>query len=108
ELAVVEGAAPGILDAVAAGHGMPDALFVGGGVGGPGVLDACWQHLKPGGRLVAHAVTLDGEAALLAWRSRIGGELMRMSMAQAEPIGPHFGWRPAMPVTQWVARKPLA
>ncbi|MGH6918301.1 MAG: cobalamin biosynthesis bifunctional protein CbiET, partial [Geminicoccaceae bacterium] len=66
----------------------------------PRLLERCWQALPPGGRLVANAVTLEGEQALLAWRTRVGGELVRLMIARAEPVGRFDGWRPAMPVTQ--------
>ena len=45
------------------------------------LFDACWDALKPGGRLVANAVTIDGEAALFARQARIGGELARIDIA---------------------------
>ena len=84
----------------------PDAVFVGGGVHSGDILPACWQALKPGGRLVANAVTLEGEAALLAWHGEHGGELTRLQVSRAEPIGPYHGWRPLMAVTQLKAAKP--
>jgi len=61
--------------------------------------------LKPGGRLVANAVTLEGEAALLAVQARLGGDLIRLSLAQAKPLGGFHGWRPAMPVTLYSVTK---
>jgi precorrin-6Y C5,15-methyltransferase (decarboxylating) len=101
ELRVVEGAAPAAL----AGLPAPDAVFIGGGISTPGLVEACWQALAPRGRLVANVVTLEGEAALLDLQARRGGSLTRISIAQAEPIGGYLGWRPAMPVTQLVIRK---
>ncbi|MDJ0951834.1 MAG: precorrin-6y C5,15-methyltransferase (decarboxylating) subunit CbiE [Alphaproteobacteria bacterium] len=101
-LEIVEGVAPAAL----AGLDPPDAAFVGGGTSGNGVLAACWDVLKPGGRLVANVVTLEGERALGAWQSERGGELRRISVARAEPIGPHHGWRPLMTVTQYTGVKP--
>ena len=61
-----------------------------------------------GGRFVARggeAVTLEGERALLAFQARYGGEVCRIGLAHAEPIGRLTGWRPTMPVTQLVARR---
>ena len=101
-LKIVAGEAPAALDGLEA----PDAVFVGGGVSVPGLVETCWTALKPGGRLVANAVTLEGEAALLAWRNGNGGELTRYTIARAEPVGPFQGWRPMMPVTQYAATKP--
>lgn len=101
-LELVAGRAPDAL----AGLRAPDAVFVGGGVSREGVLDACWAGLKPGGRFVAHAVTLQGEAALVAWRERHGGTLTRVSVAHAQPLGGFDAWRQALPVTLYDARKP--
>lgn len=85
---------------------LPDVVFVGGGVSQPGMLQACWDRLKPGGRLVANAVTVESEALLVQWYSRCGGELRRYQHYRGEPLGEFTGWRPAMPVTQWSATKP--
>lgn len=101
-LRIVEGAAP---DALAALE-QPQAIFIGGGGSDPGVLDAAEEALGSGGRLVANAVTLEMEALLLARRSDIGGELTRIAVSRAAPVGSMSGWRPAMPVTQWSWRKP--
>ena len=89
-----------------AGLQAPDAIFIGGGVTIPGVLEACWQQLKPGGRLVANAVTLQSEATLLAWRSQYGGELTRIQIAQAKPLGDFDTWRSALPITLLELHKP--
>jgi precorrin-6B C5,15-methyltransferase / cobalt-precorrin-6B C5,C15-methyltransferase len=101
-LQVVEGRAPVALDRLPE----PDAVFVGGGLTSEGLLETCWAALRPGGRLVANAVTVEGEAVLAAWRSRAGGELIRLSVTHAAPVGGYTGWRPAMPVTIWSAVKP--
>jgi precorrin-6B C5,15-methyltransferase / cobalt-precorrin-6B C5,C15-methyltransferase len=101
-LRVLTGAAPDALT----GLDTPDTVFVGGAVGVPGVLEACWAALRPGGRLVANAVTLEGEAALIARRSRHGGALTRLEVQRAAPVGGLTAFRPALPVTQWVADKP--
>lgn len=103
KLEIVAGAAPAALE----GLGAPDAVFIGGGLTTEGLLEACWSALQPGGRLVANAVTLEGEQALVAWRSRIGGDLVRIAVSRAEPVGPFTGWRPLMPVTQFQAQKAL-
>jgi len=103
-LRVVTGAAPEAL----AGIEQPDAVFVGGGVAAPGVLAACWEALRPGGRLVANAVTLQAEAVLLSWYGEHGGALTRLAVQRAAPLGGFTGWRPALPVTQWVVEKPAA
>jgi precorrin-6Y C5,15-methyltransferase (decarboxylating) len=76
-------------------------VFVGGGLSAPGLLERCWEALGPGGRIVANAVTLEGEQVLAAARSAHGGELARIEIAHAEPIGGFTGWRAQMPVVQW-------
>jgi precorrin-6B C5,15-methyltransferase / cobalt-precorrin-6B C5,C15-methyltransferase len=99
-LEVVEGAAPGAFEGLA----RPDAVFIGGGA--TIVLDAAVRALRAGGRLVVNAVTVETEALLLQRRATLGGELTRISIARLEPIGGRQGWRPALPVTQWVWIKP--
>ncbi|MDY7563201.1 precorrin-6y C5,15-methyltransferase (decarboxylating) subunit CbiE [Pseudomonas sp. 10B1] len=84
----------------------PDAIFIGGGVTRPGVLDVCWQKLRSGGRLVANAVTLQSEATLVVWREQFGGELTRLHVAQAKPLGEFDTWRQALPITLLEAIKP--
>lgn len=101
-LAVVEGTAPQALAGLAA----PDAVFIGGGGSEAGVMEAAIDGLKPGGRLVANAVTTEMEVVLLAHHARLGGSLVRIDIARAAPVGKMTGWRPAMPVTQWSWVKP--
>jgi precorrin-6Y C5,15-methyltransferase (decarboxylating) len=102
DLRVVMGEAPAAL----ADLPRPDAVFLGGGLGAPDLLETLWDALVPGGRLVANAVTVAGEAHLLDWQVRHGGALTRLAISRAAPIGPHLGWRPLMPVTQLAAVKP--
>ncbi|MGZ9089902.1 MAG: precorrin-6Y C5,15-methyltransferase (decarboxylating) subunit CbiT, partial [Rhodoplanes sp.] len=101
-LDVIEGAAPNALGGLPA----PDAIFIGGGASDPGVHDAALAALRPGGRLVVNAVTLETEAVLIARHAALGGELIRIAVARADPVGGKTGWRPAMPVTQWAWVKP--
>jgi precorrin-6Y C5,15-methyltransferase (decarboxylating) len=84
----------------------PDAIFLGGSVATETLFDACWEKLRSGGRLVANAVTLESEARLIARHAIHGGDLMRMMVARAEPVGRSLGWRPMMPITQWTVTKP--
>ena len=100
-LKLVEGQAPDAL----AGLPAPDAVFIGGGLS-EAVFDTAFKALKPFGRLVANAVTLESEAILLRLFERHGGELVRIATQTAEPVGPYHGWRAAMPVTQWSIAKP--
>lgn len=96
-LDVVNGSAPEALTDLPA----PDAVFIGGGLSRPGVLDVCLSGLRPGGRLVAHAVTFESEALLAAAYAGHGGELTRIQVEHAEPLGTFTGWKPARAVTQW-------
>lgn len=83
-----------------AGLPAPDAVFFGGGISAPAV-HAAWAALKPFGRLVANAVTLESEAVLSAVQADLGGDLIRLRVDRAAPIGGYRAWRPAMPITQW-------
>lgn len=102
-LQLIRGKAPQAL----AGLERPDAIFIGGGVTREGVFETCWEQLKPGGRLVANAVTLQSEVALMNWRERYGGELTRIHVAQAQPLGEFDTWRQALPITLLDLVKPL-
>jgi precorrin-6Y C5,15-methyltransferase (decarboxylating) len=103
----VRGEAPGAFDEAVLSDGgvdgvpRPSAIFIGGGLTQPGLLEACYERLPRGGRLVANAVTAESEAVLAQWYSRAGGELRRFQHYRGEPVGGFTGWRPAMPVTQW-------
>lgn len=101
-LAIVHGTAPAAL----ADLETPDAIFIGGGGSDPGVLDTAIRAMRPGGRLVANAVTLEMEALLIARHAGLGGALTRISVARAAPVGSMSGWKPAMPITQWSWEKP--
>ncbi len=102
QLAVVEGRAPDML----AGLPRPDAVFIGGGGTADGVLEVCRQALRPGGRLVINAVTIETQALLIAQFRQHGGHLSTIAVSQADPVGGFHGWRSAMPVVQWTWVKP--
>ena len=101
-LEIVHGQAPAALAELAP----PDAIFIGGGASEPGLLDHAIAALRPGGRLVVNAVTLVTEALLIERHAALGGDLVRIAIARAEPVGGKTGWRPALPVTQWTWVKP--
>ncbi|MBW4553694.1 MAG: precorrin-6y C5,15-methyltransferase (decarboxylating) subunit CbiE [Aphanocapsa sp. GSE-SYN-MK-11-07L] len=96
-LKIIPGQAPEAL------HNLPqpDAIFVGGGLTTPDLLETCWQALRPSGRFVANAVTVESEQVLLEWQSKLGGELTRIAIQRTEPIGKFLGWKAMAPVTQW-------
>jgi precorrin-6Y C5,15-methyltransferase (decarboxylating) len=102
DLVVVRGAAPVAL----AGLPRPDAVFVGGGLTTAGLLDALWRALPSGGRLVAHAVTIEGERVLTERAADLGGDLTRLGVERAAPLGGFTGWLPARPLVQWAAVRP--
>lgn len=96
KLELIEGETPSALNGLDA----PDAVFIGGGLSEE-TFDRAWQSLRPLGRLVANAVTLDSEALLIDLHEKYGGQLVKLQVHRAEPIGSFKGWKPAMPVTQW-------
>ena len=100
-LQIVAGTAPAALVDLP----RPDAVFIGGAVTVDGVVQTCVQALGPGGRLVANAVTIEGEYALVAWRKQLGGSLTRIAVERADGLGSFTTWRPALPVVQWSLRK---
>lgn len=104
ELEIVAGEAPAALETLP----QPDAVFLGGGAGTPGLFEAGWSRLRVGGRLVANAVTVEGEARLVAWRAAYGGRLTRIAVSEAEPLGGGTAWRPLLPVTQLCLSKARA
>ena len=101
-LSVVTGEAPHVFADLAP----PDAIFIGGGAGAPGMVERALGALAPGARLVVNSVTLETQAACVDWRARWGGELTQIAIAHAEPVGRYSGWRAAMPIVQWRFVKP--
>ena len=101
-LEVSRGAAPEALAVLA----RPDAVFVGGGLTADGVLEACWEVLPRGGRLAAHAVTVESEAVLQQWQRTVGGQMVKLAVSHQAPLGGFTTWRPALPVTLWQVIKP--
>jgi precorrin-6Y C5,15-methyltransferase (decarboxylating) len=100
-LKIIAGAAPIALQ----GLPEPDAIFIGGGLTTPDLFETCWRSLSPGGRLVANAVTVDSEQMLFQWQRQLGGDLSRIAIQRAEPIGKFLGWKAMSPVTQWAILK---
>jgi precorrin-6B C5,15-methyltransferase / cobalt-precorrin-6B C5,C15-methyltransferase len=101
-LSIVTGEAPHAFADLA----KPNAIFIGGGAGAAGMIERAYDALAPGGRLVVNAVTLETQAACVAWRARWNGELTQIAIAYAEPIGRYSGWRAGMPIVQWRLVKP--
>ncbi len=101
-LKIIAGKAPEALDGLRA----PDAVFIGGGVGNEGVFEAAWSNLKPGGRMVANVVTIEGEMHLYDLQEKHGGELVRMDVSTLTMVGPYRAMKPRMSVVQWRVIKP--
>lgn len=101
DLEIIPGEAPTTLQNLP----QPDAVFIGGGLTTPDLVARCWLALRPGGRLVANAVTIESEQQLLHWRGNLGGDLTRIAIQRTEPVGQFLGWRAMVPVTQWVVQK---
>ncbi|MEL7152333.1 MAG: precorrin-6y C5,15-methyltransferase (decarboxylating) subunit CbiE [Pseudomonadota bacterium] len=105
-LCLVDGRVPDAFNAIPAPTGTqtdlrkPNAIFIGGGLT-EDLAEHCLKLLPANGRLVANAVTLDSEAALSALQARHGGDLTRLGVQHAQPVGRLRGWKPAMTVTQW-------
>jgi precorrin-6B C5,15-methyltransferase / cobalt-precorrin-6B C5,C15-methyltransferase len=95
-ISVVAGSAP----AAFSGLGKPAAVFIGGGLNAA-MFDALWELLADRTRIVAHAVTLEAEALLSALQETHGGELMRIELARAAPLGRYRSWQAVRPVVQW-------
>ncbi|MES2539298.1 MAG: precorrin-6y C5,15-methyltransferase (decarboxylating) subunit CbiE [Pseudomonadota bacterium] len=78
----------------------PDTVFIGGGAS-EALLSRLWDLIPPGTRLVMNAVTLETEALVLDWSARQGGDLLKVELSEAAPIGRKRGWRAALPILQW-------
>ncbi|MEM1392876.1 MAG: precorrin-6y C5,15-methyltransferase (decarboxylating) subunit CbiE [Cyanobacteria bacterium P01_D01_bin.116] len=100
-LRIIHGKAPAALQLLQP----PDAIFIGGGVTTEDMFDTCWEALRTGGRLVANAVTVESEQKLLELYNQVGGTLTRIAIQRAQPIGKFLGWKPMVPVTQWIVVK---
>ncbi|MCZ4580298.1 precorrin-6y C5,15-methyltransferase (decarboxylating) subunit CbiE [Gordonia amicalis] len=96
----LRGAAPDAL----ADASSPDAVFIGGGLDDE-VLTAAWNALRPSGRIVVNAVTVENQEILVRWHAERGGTLRRLSVETVAPLGTMTTWRPALPIIQWAATK---
>ena len=101
-LKIVAGDAPATL----AGQPPPDAVFIGGGLGTPGIFESVWAALKPGGAIVVNVVTIEGELHLYDLHEKHGGDLSRIEISHLTQVGRLRALKPRMAVTQWRTRKP--
>lgn len=100
-LKIIAGQAPGALEALPT----PDAIFIGGGLTTDATLTTCWEALRPDGRLVVNAVTIESEQTVFEAQQKFGGDLTRIAIQRAEPVGRFLGWKAMAPITQWTAVK---
>jgi len=101
-LKLIAGEAP----ATYKGQPAPDAVFIGGGLWLPGVVEQAWDALKAGGTMVANVVTIEGELHLYDLHEKHGGDIVRMDVSSLTYVGRLRALRPRMAVTQWRAQKP--
>lgn len=97
---------PGPVPSTLGGHPGPDAVFIGGGLGIPGVFETAWEHLKGGGIMVVNVISIEGELHLYDLHEKFGGDLTRLEISYLHRIGPLRTLKPRMAVTQWRTRKP--
>jgi precorrin-6B C5,15-methyltransferase / cobalt-precorrin-6B C5,C15-methyltransferase len=100
-LKIIQGRAPEALK----GFEKPSVIFVGGGVGNAKVLQACWRAIKPGGRLVANSVSIEGETRLFDMMRRYGGTMTQVAISHLDHIGDLHAWRAMRPVVQYRVTK---
>jgi len=89
----------------------PDKVFIGGSGGElSAILQLSWQRLKPGGRLVASAVTEPSKATLREFTQLIGQgpeDYLQVAVSRHDTIAGHDVLRPALPVTLMCWHKAL-
>ena len=83
----------------------PDAIFIGGGITTPNLMEHCWDLLSTHGRLVANTVTLEGEQELFRFYNKFGGTLSRLTVSRLAARGNFTGWHNLAPVTHYVGVK---
>jgi precorrin-6Y C5,15-methyltransferase (decarboxylating) len=93
---VITGTAPAALSSLE----KPDAVFIGGGLD-TAMLDAIWKLIPAGTRVVAHSVTLETESMLAELQQKHGGDLMRIEISHAVPLGRYRSWEGARAIVQW-------
>jgi len=100
-LEIIAGSAPSVLKNLP----QPNTIFIGGGVTAPQMLETCWNALPQGGKLVVNAVTVESEQKLYQWQQEKGGNLTRIAIQRAEPVGKFLGWKALSPITQYLVLK---
>jgi len=104
---VVAGRAPEALADLDA----PDAVFVGGSKGSmEEIIDVALARLKPGGRLVANAITLEnaGEAYQAFRRRDLVPEVTLLQVSRSEPLARYLRYEALNPIQIFAVTKPGA
>jgi precorrin-6Y C5,15-methyltransferase (decarboxylating) len=104
---VIAGRAPDALADLEA----PDAVFVGGSKGSmEEIIDVALERLKPGGRLVVNAITLEnaGEAYQTFRRRGLVPEVTLLQVSRAEPLAHYLRFEALNPIQIFAVEKPAA
>jgi precorrin-6B C5,15-methyltransferase / cobalt-precorrin-6B C5,C15-methyltransferase len=104
---VIAGRAPEALTDLEA----PDAVFVGGSKGSmEEIIDVALERLKPGGRLVVNAITLEnaGEAYQTFRRRGLVPEVTLLQISRAEQLAHYLRYEALNPIQIFAVEKPLA
>lgn len=98
---LIHGQAPEALQ----GLPLPHAIFIGGGLSSE-LVELTFERLRPYGRIVANAVTVESENILSSLHAKFGGDLARLTTSRAKSL-PSGGrvWHQPMTVTQWRLKK---
>lgn len=103
---VVHGEAPEVLASLED----PDAIFIGGSGGKlSSLLNVCAQCLKPGGRIVVNAVTLENAMAAYHQLAELGlsPDLLQLQVSKSRPIAGNTRLEPLTPVFVLAGRRGL-
>ncbi len=102
---IVAGRAPEAL----AGLEAPDAVFVGGSKGSmEEIVEAAMERLRPGGRLVANAITLENSGEIYAALRKRGlvPEVTLLQVSRAQPLARYLRFEALNPIQIFAAEKP--
>ncbi len=104
---IIAGRAPEAL----AGLEAPDAVFIGGSKGSLGeIIELVFAQLKPGGRLVANAITLENVAEAYQSLRKLGvvPEVTLLNVARGEPLASYLRYESLNPIHIFAATRPAA
>lgn len=104
---VIAGRAPEALTELEA----PDAVFVGGSKGSmDAIVDLAYERLKPGGRLVVNAITLENASETYQAMRRRGlvPEVTLVQISRGEPLARYLRYEALNPIQIFALSKPEA